>query len=229
MKTIGIIGGLSSAASAHYYQSINKLMNERLGGSHNAKSIMYTFDLEDFEPILNQDKWDKVAENLITAARSLEAAGVDFIIIACNTVHKAAPLVEPHLKVPFIHIVDPTGEKIRAMGLKKVGLLGTRWTMEDGYYTDRLRDKYGIEAVVPVLEDRLTIHSIILELVNNQILESSHEKLVSILERLEEMGVEGVILGCTELPLIISQRDTSLPVLDGDLNHVLAAIDYALS
>ena len=229
MKTIGIIGGLSSASSAHYYQTINKLMNERLGASHNAKSIMYTFDLEDFESILNQEKWDKVAENLIDASRRLEAAGVDFIIIACNTVHKVAPLVEPYLKVPFIHIVDPTGEKIWAMGLKKVGLLGTRWTMEDDYYTNRLRDKFGIETVVPNLDDRATIHSIILELVNNRILESSHERLVSILGRLERRGVEGVILGCTELPLILGQSDTRLPVFDGDLNHIHAAIDYALS
>jgi aspartate racemase len=229
MKTIGIIGGLSSASSAHYYQALNKTMNERLGGNHNAKSIMYTFDLEDFEPAITQEKWGEVAENLINASRSLEAAGVDFIIIACNTVHKVAPLVEPRLKVPLIHIVDPTGAKIRAMGLKKVGLLGTRWTMEDGYYSDRLRDKFGVEAAVPELDDRVTIHSIILELVNNRILEPSHEKLVSILGRVEKMGVEGVILGCTELPLILSQRDTSLPLFDGDLNHIVAAIDYALA
>ncbi len=229
MKTIGIIGGLSSAASAHYYQSINRIMNEKLGGNHNAKSIMYTFDLEEFEPVLTQEKWDKVAENLLDAAKRLEAGGVDFIIIACNTVHKAAPLVEPYLKVPFIHIVDPTGEKIRAMGLSKVGLLGTSWTMEDGYYANRLRDKYGIEAVVPGPEDRITIQSIIYELVNNRILESSHARLVPILDRLEKMGVEGIILGCTELPLILGQRDTKLPVFDGNINHIYAAIDYALS
>ncbi|MCX6655122.1 MAG: amino acid racemase, partial [Candidatus Bathyarchaeota archaeon] len=178
---------------------------------------------------LSQEKWDKVAENLLDAAKRLEAGGVDFIIIACNTVHKAAPLVEPYLKVPFIHIVDPTGEKIRAMGLSKVGLLGTSWTMEDGYYANRLRDKYGIEAVVPGPEDRITIQSIIYELVNNRILESSHARLVPILDRLEKMGVEGIILGCTELPLILGQRDTKLPVFDGNINHIYAAIDYALS
>lgn len=229
MKTIGIIGGLSAAASAQYYQTINKLVNERLGGSHNAKSIMYTFDLHEFYPLLNEGKWDKVADRLLEAARRLEAGSVDFIIIACNTVHIAAPLVEPHLKVPFIHIVDPTGEKIKAMNLKKVGLMATRITMESGFYKERLREKYGIETLIPPLEDRITTQRVITEeLVYERIIETSHAKLVAIMERLKGAGAEGIILGCTELPLGLGQRDSKLPVFDGNLNHILAAVDYAL-
>jgi aspartate racemase len=230
MKTIGIIGGLSAAASAQYYQKINTLVNERLGGTHNAKSLMYSFDIHDFYPLFNQDKWSTVAEYLLEGAKRLEAGGADFIIIACNMVHMATPKIEPHLTVPFIHIVDPTGAKIKAMGFKKVGLLATRVTMERCYYKDRLRDRFGIETVIPSLEDRVTTQHIISdELVFNSVLDESHAKLVKIIGNLEELGAEGIILGCTELPLVLSQRDSVLPVFDGNLNHVYAAVDYALS
>ncbi len=229
LKTIGIIGGLSAAASTQYYQKINQLMNERLGGSHNAISIMYTLDMHEFYPLFNQGKWDRVAEKLLDAAMRLEAGGADFIIIACNTVHIATPKVEPHLSVPFIHIVDPTGEKIIAMGLKKVGLMATRITMEGSFYRDRLLEKFGVETVVPSLEDRIDVQRIISdELVYNRIREASHTKLVGVIDRLGGMGAEGVILGCTELPLGVGQQDSRLPIFDGNLNHITAAVEYAL-
>jgi len=229
MKTIGLIGGMSWESTLEYYRIINETIKEKLNKLHSAKIIMYSVDFEEIELLQHKGKWDELTSLMIEIAQRLEKAGADFIVICTNTMHKVAEDVEKSVEIPLLHIVDVTAEKIKAKGINKVGLLGTRFTMEDNFYRDRLR-KHGIEAIIPSEKEREIVHSVIYnELCLGVIKESSREKFKEIIKNLAKRGAEGVILGCTEIPLLIKQGDIDLPLFDTTEIHAKASVDFALS
>lgn len=229
MKTIGLIGGMSWESTLEYYRIINETVKEKLNKLHSAKIIMYSVDFEEIELLQHKGKWDELTSLMIEIAQRLEKAGADFIVICTNTMHKVAEDVEKSVEIPLLHIVDVTAEKIKAKGINKVGLLGTRFTMEDNFYRDRLR-KHGIEAIIPSEKEREIVHSVIYnELCLGVIKESSREKFKEIIKNLAKRGAEGVILGCTEIPLLIKQEDVDLPLFDTTEIHAKASVDFALS
>lgn len=228
MKTIGLIGGMSWESTLEYYRIINETVKEKLNKLHSAKIIMYSVDFEEIELLQHKGKWDELTSLMIEIAQRLEKAGADFIVICTNTMHKVAEDVEKSVEIPLLHIVDVTAEKIKAKGINKVGLLGTRFTMEDNFYRDRLR-KHGIEAIIPSEKEREIVHSVIYnELCLGVIKESSREKFKEIIKNLAKRGAEGVILGCTEIPLLIKQEDVDLPLFDTTEIHAKASVDFAL-
>ena len=229
MKTIGLVGGMSWESTLEYYRIINETVKEKLNKLHSAKIIMYSVDFEEIELLQHKGKWDELTSLMIEIAQRLEKAGADFIVICTNTMHKVAEDVEKSVEIPLLHIVDVTAEKIKAKGINKVGLLGTRFTMEDNFYRDRLR-KHGIEAIIPSEKEREIVHSVIYnELCLGVIKESSREKFKEIIKNLAKRGAEGVILGCTEIPLLIKQGDVDLPLFDTAEIHAKASVDFALS
>ena len=229
MKTIGLVGGMSWESTLEYYRIINETVKEKLNKLHSAKIIMYSVDFEEIELLQHKGKWDELTSLMIEIAQRLEKAGADFIVICTNTMHKVAEDMEKSVEIPLLHIVDVTAEKIKAKGINKVGLLGTRFTMEDNFYRDRLR-KHGIKAIIPSEKEREMIHSIIYnELCLGVIKESSREKFKKIIKNLAKRGAEGVILGCTEIPLLIKQEDVDLPLFDTTEIHAKASVDFALS
>ncbi len=229
MKTIGLIGGMSWESTLEYYRIINELVKERLGGWHSAKLILYSLDFDEIVRLQHKNDWDKLGEILANAAKKLELCGAEVVLICTNTMHKVADRVRESISVPLLSIIDATAEKIKSAGIKKVGLLGTKFTMEDGFYQQGL-EKHGIETIVPDEKDRQIVHSIIFdELCLGIFKESSREKLKEIIKKLKANGAEGVILGCTELPLIIKQEDSELPLFDTTRIHSEAAVDFALN
>jgi len=229
MKTIGLVGGMSWESTLEYYRIINETVKEKLNKLHSAKIIMYSVDFEEIELLQHKGKWDELTSLMIEIAQRLEKAGADFIVICTNTMHKVAEDVEKSVEIPLLHIVDVTAEKIKAKGINKVGLLGTRFTMEDNFYRDRLR-KHGIEAIIPSEKEREIVHSVIYnELCLGVIKESSREKFKEIIKNLAKRGAEGVILGCTEIPLLVKQGDVDLPLFDTTEIHAKASVDFALS
>jgi aspartate racemase len=229
MKTIGLIGGMSWESSQEYYRIINETVKETLGGLHSAQSIMYSFDFEEIEKLQHQGAWDKLTELMIAAVKDLENGGADFIIICTNTMHKMADEVQKNIQIPLLHIADATAEKIKAKGIKIVGLLGTKFTMEEDFYKGRLLAKNGIEVVVPSKRDRQLVHEIIYnELCLGKIEQSSKNKFKKIIQNLISSGAEGIILGCTEIPLLIKQDDVEVPIFDTTLIHARSAVEYAL-
>ncbi|MFX1284177.1 MAG: aspartate/glutamate racemase family protein [Promethearchaeota archaeon] len=229
MKTIGLIGGMSWESSHEYYQIINETVKEYLGGLHSAKSIMYSFDFDEIESLQHQGRWVELGKLVIDAAQKLEKVGADLIVICTNTVHKVADEVQNNINIPLWHIVDATAEKINEKGLRKVGLLGTKFTMEEGFYKNRLTEKYGLQVIIPKREGRQIIHDIIYrELVIGLIEERSKVKFIEIIQQLKTMGVQGIILGCTEIPLLIKQEDVDLPLFDTTTIHASSAAKYAL-
>jgi amino-acid racemase len=229
MKTIGLIGGMSWESSLEYYRIINEIVKARLGGFHSAKSVLYSVDFAEIETLQHQGKWPETAQILSRAARSLEAAGADFIVLCTNTMHKVAAEIESAVRIPLLHIADATAKKISSRGLKRIGLLGTRFTMEEDFYKGRLTQKYGLEVLVPNPPDREVIHRVIYqELVFGRIDPSSRRQFVAIIERLAGAGAEGVILGCTEIGLLVKDEDSPLPLFDTTRIHAEAAADLAL-
>lgn len=229
MKTIGLIGGLSWESSAVYYRIINELVRDKLGGTHSAKSIMYSVDFSEFEQLQHQGDWDKLTELMIDAGTRLKNGGADFIVICTNTMHKTADAVKNQVDIPLLHIADAAATEVKKMGLRKVALLGTRFTMEQDFYKARLLEKHGIEVVIPDCDERKMIHSVIYdELVLGKVLDSSREAFVKIIGHMESIGAEGVVLGCTEIPLLISQKDSAIPVFDTTRIHALAAVEFSL-
>ncbi len=229
MKTIGLIGGMSWESSHEYYRIINETVKDYLGGLHSAKSIMYSFDFDEIESLQHQGKWVELGQLVIDAAQKLEKGGADLIVICTNTVHKVADEVQNNINIPLWHIVDATAENINEKGLRKVGLLGTKFTMEEGFYKNRLTEKYGLQVIIPEEEKRQIVHDIIYrELVIGIIKERSKAKFIEIIHQLKTMGVEGVILGCTEIPLLIKQEDVDLPLFDTTTIHASSAAKYAL-
>ncbi|MBD7990452.1 aspartate/glutamate racemase family protein [Ochrobactrum quorumnocens] len=230
MKTIGLIGGMSWESSQEYYRIINQEMRARLGGAHSAKSLMWSMDFGEIEQLQHEGKWEELTKLMIEAAQNLENGGADFILICTNTMHKMAADVESATSIPLIHIADPTAEKIKAAGLTKVGLLGTAFTMEQDFYKGRLVSKHGLEVLVPDDADRKTVHDIIYhELVVGEVRDVSREKYRAIINSLAERGAEAIILGCTEIMLLIGQEDSPAPVFDTTRLHAEAAVDLALS
>lgn len=230
MKTIGLIGGMSWESSLEYYRIINEEVKRRLGGFHSAKCLMYSVDFAEIEELQHKGEWERAAWILSQAAISLEAGGADFLVLCTNTMHKVAPQIEAAVNIPLIHIADPTAERIKARGFRRIGLLGTRFTMEDDFYRGRLEKKHGLEVVVPDETDRQLVHQVIYyELCDGRLQEESRKKFRTVIEKLAAAGAQGVILGCTEIGLLIKQQDSPLPVFDTTVIHAEAAVDYALS
>ena len=229
MKVIGLLGGMSWESTLEYYRIINETVKERLGGLHSAKCILYSFDFAEIELLQREGDWDKLAEMLIDAAKKLEACGAGLIVICTNTMHKLADKVEAKINIPLIHIVDATAEKILEKNIKQVGLLGTRFTMEEPFYKRRLEEKYGIKVIIPNSKEREIVDRVIFEeLVLGIIRQSSKERFKQIIYSLVDRGAEGIILGCTEIPLLIKQEDVTVPVFDTTTIHARAAVEFAL-
>jgi aspartate racemase len=229
MKTIGLIGGMSWESSVEYYRIINERTKAKLGGFHCAKSVMYSVDFAEIETLQHQEKWPETAQILRLAARSLEAAGADFIVLCTNTMHKVAAEIESAVRIPLLHIADATAKQVSSRGFKKIGLLGTRFTMEEDFYKGRLTKKHGLKVLVPGPSERATIHRVIYqELVVGEINPSSRNQFREIIKRLVGEGAEGVILGCTEIGLLVKEEDSSVPLFDTTRIHAEAAVDFAL-
>ena len=229
MKTIGLIGGISWQSSVTYYQVINRKTNDLLGGSHSAKVLMYSVDFEEVSRMQHEGRWDDFQGLLIDAARKLECGGADFFLICANTPHIVADEVAAAVDIPLVHIGDAVGQTIKEAGFTRVGLLGTRFTMEKDFLKDRLRNKFGIESIVPEEEDRNIVHSVIYdELVNGDIRDESRKEYLRIIDKLTADEAEGIILGCTEIPLLIKPTDTDAPLFDTATIHAERAVDLAL-
>jgi aspartate racemase len=229
MKTIGLIGGMSWESSAAYYRIINETMKARKGPLYSAKSLMYTVNFHEIEQMQHKGEWEKAGEVLVDAAKRLERGGAECIVLCTNTMHKLAASIEAATQLPFIHIADATAQQIKAQGMKKVGLLGTLFTMEQDFYKGRLVAKHGLEVIVPEKADQGTIHRVIYdELCQGKIEASSKAQYVRILQDLAGKGSEGIILGCTEIMLLVGQADSPVPVFDTTTIHAVAAVDYAL-
>lgn len=229
MKTIGMIGGMSWESSILYYQWINEAVKERLGGHHSAKSLMLSVDFEQIKTFQYAGKWEEATNILVDAAKKLELGGADCVVICTNTMHKVAEKVQESTKLPLLHIADATGKQIVQQGIKKVGLLATAFTMEEEFYKGRLKE-YGLDILVPEKSDREKVHDIIYnELCLGKIEDSSRLAYIDIINNLISEGAEGIILGCTEITLLISQKDCKVPVFDTTRIHATAAVDFALS
>lgn len=229
MKTIGMIGGMSWESSIEYYRIVNEAVKERLGDLHSAKSVMVSVDFAEIEKLQREGRWEQATRAMVAAARSVEAGGADFLIICTNTMHKMAEEVQQGIGIPLLHIADATAEVINARGLHQVGLLGTRFTMEEDFYRGRLVEKFHLGVLIPEAADREIVHRVIYdELVLGKIQPASKAEYLRIIAGLAEAGAEGIILGCTEIGLLISQADSRLPLFDTTRIHALAAVEYAL-
>jgi aspartate racemase len=229
MKTIGLIGGMSWESSAVYYSIINRKVREILGGFHCAKSIMVTVEFAEIQRLQHTEDWKALDEIMLKAAKQLEAAGADFVVLCTNTMHLCSPAIVKNISIPFLHIAEATGMKIVEMGLKKVALLGTKFTMEKDFYKTYILEQFGIEVIIPAEDEREIIHNTIYnELVQGVIKDDSRLKFQQIIGNLEKRGAEGVILGCTEIPSLISKSDVSIPVFDTTAIHAEKAVEWAL-
>jgi len=229
MKTIGLVGGMSWESSLVYYRHINQYVKERLGGLHSAKCLLYSFDFAEIEQLQTQDDWGALTKRMVAAARTLEKGGADCLVICTNTMHIMADAVQEKITIPILHIADAAAEKVKEYGLKAVGLLGTRFTMERGFYKDRLKQKHGIDMLIPEQEDRVSIHAAIYdELCLGVIRQNTKQKYLSIIAALVSRGAEGIVLGGTEIPLLIQQKDVSVPVFDTTAIHAQKAVEFAL-
>ena len=229
MRTLGLIGGMSWESSAEYYRIINQTVQGEMGGSHSAPLLMVSFDFAEIETLQAAGNWDAATRLLCDAATRLEVAGAEAIVICTNTMHRMAETVQEAISVPLLHIADGTAEAILSAGLRRVALLGTRYTMEQDFYRGRLEDQYGLSVMVPHEPDRTTIHDIIYtELVRGLVRETSRRRYREAIVRLFERGAQGVILGCTEIELLISQGDSPIPVFPTTELHALAAARFVL-
>jgi len=229
MKIIGLIGGMSWESSAEYYRIINEKIKEKLGGLHSAKTLMYSVNFEEIERLQHQGKWQELTEIMIDAAKRLEKGGADFIVICTNTMHKMADEIQENVKIPLLNIADATAEKVKNRGIKKVGLLGTKFTMEEDFYKGRLIDKYGLQVLIPNENDRQIVHDVIYkELCLGIVNPESKEKFIKIIKNLVSNGTEAVILGCTEIPLLIKQDDVEIPIFDTTRIHAEAAVEWSI-
>lgn len=230
MKTIGLIGGMSWVSSAEYYRLINERVNEKLGALHSAKCLLYSVDFEEIEVLQHQGKWREITEITVDAALKLEQAGADLIILCANTAHVMADDVQSAINIPMLHIVDVTAERIKAAGMNTVGLLGTKFTMEEEFYRGRLAEKHGLQVLVPDEQERQIIHSVIYEeLCLGNVRDESRDKFIAIIDNLAFRGAQGIILGCTEIPLLVSQEDVRMPLFNTTRIHAESAVDYALA
>lgn len=230
MKTIGMLGGMSWESTASYYKAINEGIKAELGGLSSAKICLYSVNFEEIEKLQHQGRWNETALILTQAAKAVEAGGADFLIICTNTMHKVASEIEAEISIPILHIADATAKKLVSDGVKKVGLLGTRFTMEQDFYKSRLTDKFEIEVIVPNADSQTIVHDIIYdELCRGIITATSREQYLNIISELYKSGAEAVILGCTEIALLVQQQHTNIPLYDTTEIHALEAVQLALS
>jgi aspartate racemase len=229
MKVIGLIGGMSWESTTQYYRLINESVKEKLGGLHSAKCILYSVDFAEVEELQRQGQWTKAGALLLDAAQKVEKAGADLVLVCTNTMHKLAGTIQAGIGIPLLHIADATAEKVKEANLQRVGLLGTRFTMEDGFYRARLIERSGLEVTIPNPEDRKAVHRIIYEeLCVGKIQPESRALLAAIMSRLVQGGAEGIILGCTELGLLLSEQDSPVPIFDTTRIHAVAAVERAI-
>ena len=228
MKTIGLIGGMSWESSAEYYRLINEEVKQRLGGLHSAKCVLYSVDFDEIEICQRNGEWEKAGQILADAAYRLQLAGADFIVICTNTMHKVVDQIQARINIPLLHIADIAAQKVLSCRIKTVGLLGTQYTMEQNFYKSRLEAR-GIKVLIPKESDRVIVNTVIYnELCLGKIVEESRAKFKRIIEDLTEQGAEGIILGCTEIGLLVKPEDSTVPLFDTTLLHALGAVDFAL-
>ena len=229
MKTIGLIGGISWESSAVYYRLINEAVKARKKGFHSAKSLMYSFDFAEIEALQKKGAWDEATKLMVDAAKSLERGGAECLVICANTMHRMAGDVQAAVDIPLLHVADATARAVLAEQIGKVGLLGTIYTMEQNFLKGRLNVKYGLDVNVPEADDRKTVNDVVYkELVKGVIKKKSRDALVSIIQTLADEGAQGVILGCTELGLLIKPGDSPIPAFDTTALHAAAAVEFAL-
>jgi len=229
VRTIGLVGGMSWESSIEYYRVINQVVRERLGGLHSAKSVMYSVDFAEIETLQREGRWEEATRLMVEAARHVERGGAAFVVICTNTMHKMADAVQRGIGIPLLHIADATAEKIKAQGLRRVGLLGTRFTMEEDFYRGRLVEQHALEVLIPAEREREIVHRVIYdELVVGKAIPSSKIQYLDIIGGLVRDGAVGIILGCTEIGLLVGQGDVEVPVFDTTLIHARAAVEYAL-
>jgi aspartate racemase len=227
---IGLIGGMSWESSAEYYRIINREVRNRLGGVHSARSLMWSVDFGEIERLQHQGNWDELTNRMKDAALRLQGGGADFVLLCTNTMHLMADAVADAIDIPLLHIADPTAEKIRAAGFRKVGLLGTAFTMEQDFYKGRLQRVFGLDVLVPDADDRRVVHEVIYkELVAGEIRTESRIAYREVIARLVAAGAEAIILGCTEIMLLVSAEDSAVPLFDTTTIHAIAAVDRALT
>jgi len=229
MKTIGMLGGMSWESTNSYYRAINEGVRQALGGLHSAKICMYSVNFDEIEKLQHLGDWDQTGEILSSAAKSVEQGGADFLLICTNTMHKVADQIQSAIQIPILHIADATAEVLLKDDISRVGLLGTNFTMEQAFYKNRISEKFGIEVIVPEAEERKVIHDVIYqELCLGSINETSRNRYLEIISMLQSRGAQAVILGCTEIALLISQTDTQVPLYDTTEIHAAEAVKYAL-
>jgi len=230
MKTIGLIGGMSWESTVPYYQTINRLIGARLGGLHSARIVLFSVDFHEIEQLQHADRWTEAAEILARAARALERAGADFLVLCTNTMHRVAPEITRAVSLPLLHIADATAERIKAARLERVGLIATRFTMEQDFYRGRLEHTHGLQVLVPPAADREIVHRVIYdELCRGIVREESRAEFRRIVADLVRAGAGGVILGCTEIGLLLKDGDCTVPLFDTTRLHAAAAVDLALA
>ncbi len=230
MKTIGLLGGMSWESTVPYYRIINETVKERLGGLHSAKLILYSVDFYEIERLQHVGAWDEAGRVLAEASQSLRAAGADFLVLCTNTMHKVAGAIETAAGIPLLHIADPTAEEIKRQGLTKIALLGTRFTMEQEFYKSRLTGRHGIEVLVPDEADREIVHKVIYEeLCQGKVRDESRAIYRDIIRRLQNRGAQGVILGCTEIAMLVGANDATVPLFDTTTLHARNAAEFALA
>ena len=229
MKTIGLLGGMSWESSIEYYRIINETVKAKLGGLHSAKSIMISVDFAEVEVLQHQGRWGEAAAMLIDAGKQLERGGAELVVLCTNTMHKVADDIQANIKVPFLHIADATARRVIEAGIERIGLLGTRFTMEEEFYKGRLAQNYGLRVSVPNTLEREIVHRVIYEeLVLGRIEQRSKAQYISIMDRMVREGAQGIILGCTEIGLLIHQEDSQVPLFDTTRIHAEAAVEFAL-
>jgi aspartate racemase len=230
VKTIGLIGGMTWHSTAEYYRFINEDIQRRLGGSTSARLVLYSLEFAEIEALQDAGDWDRMTTLMIDAAKRVEAAGADFMVICANTMHRTAEAIIAAVKIPLLHIADATGAEILRLGLRTVGLLGTRYTMEMDFYRRRLKEKHGLHVLIPEEDERRVVHDVIYqELGHGLIRDESRRAYLAIIDGLERSGAEGIILGCTEIPFLVKPEDTPLPLFDTTALHAKAAVDFALA
>ena len=229
MKTIGMLGGMSWQSTVLYYQEINEGIKEKLGALHSAEIILNSVDFDRIERLQREGDWEATSDILKKAAKSVELAGADFLIICTNTMHIVAPEITTYLTIPVLHIADATGEKLVKDGISSVGLLGTNFTMEKSFYKGRLFEQFNIRTLIPSSEERVELHRIIYEeLCLGVVKESSQEYYLGVIEKLQAAGAEGIILGCTEIGMLVSKKDTTVRLYDTTKIHAERAVNFAL-
>ena len=229
MKTIGMLGGMSWESTLEYYRYMNQAIKEKLGDSHSVQCLLYSFDFHQMKILQHEGKWELLTQQMVDQAMNLKKAGADFIVICTNTMHLMAPDIERETGLKVLHIADAAGMAIKRLDIQTVALLGTQFTMEGTFYKDVLKNHHGIETIIPEKRDRQIVHDIIYnQLIKGDIRDDSRDEYIRIIESLAEQGAQGVILGCTEIPLLIHQKDVSIPVFDTTRIHSIAAVEWAI-